>query len=572
MLTAAAALLSVAWLVLKRQAIERITESYDTPPSATLSSPSGEELARAQRRALARAMRAEALIVVALVAEGLWFQWKNWPSPGTSAFELPLAVAAFLLAFPLLVLERRLAEPNGSALPEAGALARVLRVVLIELILATVALLARRAGIEWAYWLMRVAGGFGVAIGVELLLRALVRPFTPVVSVNEARSLIDSAVAGIVLARSGPTRGFSDALRDHFGVDLSRMWAVQFLRSAAAPLLLLLMATTWSLSGTTALAPSERGVYERLGVPVDVVGPGLHLHLPWPFGAMRRVEFDVIHETPVAIEVGVAPEPMVGVEDPPPPGADRLWSQIHPTEGTYLIPGLSSQRSQTGVASFQLVSADVRIDWRIGLTKEAARRAIYHVADGNALVRAIAGRLLVRDFATRPLDKVIGQDRDHLATSMRSDLMTQLDQLGSGLEITAVLIDAIHPPTGVAESYHRVQAAEIAAGTTVSVERTRRARIAAEAQGEATALVRAAEAGGAEQISAAVVARTRFDADRDSASRAGRALALERWLETLARALNRGKLVLIDHRLENEPGPTIDLRPPSNLMKDFEDE
>lgn len=534
-------------------------------PAEPPAPPTAAELAKGRQRALARAAWVEAGLVLLVAGSGVVLRWRCWPTADPLAYSLPLGVTALVACFPLLVLERRLATLPASEAVEAAGIARVLRAVLFELALTAIDALARKVGFASTYWIGRVGAGLGLLVGGELALRALVRPLLPVGDAKGAVSLVDSFSASVLLAKFGPARGFSDALRERFGVDLSRLWAFRYLRNAAAPLVAGLCCVAWLTSGLTVLQPDERGVYERMGEPVAVVPSGLAVHLPWPFGTIRKVEFGVVHSTPVALDVEAPVEESIGVEAAPPPSVDRLWSQSHPTEGSYLIPGVGIAAG-SDAQSFQLATADVKIGWRIGLDDDSARRALFQVADGDALVRALSGRLLVRDFATRPLDKVIGDDRDRLASSIHAELQRQLDALQSGLEVTAVLIDAIHPPVGAAGAYHRVQAAEIASNTAISVERTRRARLEAEAAGEAIDRKYSAQAVAGERIAAATAARHRFDADQASFTLAGPVLALERWLQTLAKSLVRARFDLIDHRLELEPGPTLDLRSSSPAL------
>ena len=74
------------------------------------------------------------------------------------------------------------------------------------------------------------------------------------------------------------------------GIELRRSWALRFLRRATVPLIAGMVILAWAVTGLTSLPLDRRAVYERFGVPVAVFGPGLHLHLPWPFGLLRPVE------------------------------------------------------------------------------------------------------------------------------------------------------------------------------------------------------------------------------------------------------------------------------------------
>ncbi len=59
---------------------------------------------------------------------------------------------------------------------------------------------------------------------------------------------------------------------------------------------------------------------------MGVLGPGLHVLLPWPLGRLRPVEYGTIHS--VAIGVDQSPgavEETIGAEALPPASLNRLW-------------------------------------------------------------------------------------------------------------------------------------------------------------------------------------------------------------------------------------------------------
>jgi hypothetical protein len=51
-----------------------------------------------------------------------------------------------------------------------------------------------------------------------------------------------------------------------------------------------------------------------------------------------------------------------------------------------------------------------------------------------------------------------------------------------------------------------------------------------------------------------------FDADRTAQERDGEAFLLERWFERLVDGLSQSEVIVIDHRLNGQNAPTIDLR------------
>ena len=501
----------------------------------------------------------QAIVVTALALAAAAGAWLPPMPPGLPAVSpaagFTLGGAAIVLAFPLLITERVLAAMPASRLPEAPALRALL--LLPVLVWPAAGLLQIAAGLGFPFT-GRVGAVLAVpltAIAAELALRALGRLFLPPPAPRLARAAIASVLARM-LAEGLRTRSLAAPVRQHLGIDFSRSWALAYLRAAIPPVALLLLLLCWGLSGVVLVGLDQRAVYERFGAPVAVLHAGLHAILPWPMGQVRRVEFGGIHETTLTdTETALPPRP-VGAEDRPPPEADRLWEQAHPAELVFLIAGESA-----GQQSFQVVSADIKIRYRIGLTDRDALLAATSVADPVALLRAAAGRVVAGFFAGRTLDAVLGDNREAMAGRLRPALQQDLDGIGCGIELAAVVIEAIHPPAGAAEAYHNVQAAQILAVTSVTAERGHALATAAEAAQYAADIVAKARAAAAEATATATADLTRFTADQAAAAEGGEAFMLERRLTSIAAGLSKAALTIIDHRIPPAEAPMLDLRP-----------
>jgi regulator of protease activity HflC (stomatin/prohibitin superfamily) len=363
-------------------------------------------------------------------------------------------------------------------------------------------------------------------------------------------------------------QAFNTAVRQQFGIDLSRSWALAFVQRAMVPIVLVMGLLAWGVTGITALGINERAVYERLGSPVEVMGPGLHFHLPWPFGVMRLVEFGVIHDIPIAMSptgdirptrqsAGVdQQQQLVPAEAAAPTAADRLWDASHTSEQSYLIASQAANGQQT----FQIAAADLRVVYRVGLTDADAMNSAYRVADPETLIMASTGQLLVRYFARYTLLDVLGQSRDAFTKEFRVALQEQLDKLSSGIEAISVVVEAIHPPAGAASAYHNVQAAEILANSQIAVQRASAIHSIKSAQQGAMEDRNKATAAAAELVSQANSESILFDSDRQARQRDGEAFLFERRAERLATGLAKSEAIVIDHRLNGRNGPIIDLR------------
>ncbi|MGZ0784741.1 protease modulator HflK [Pseudomonas saponiphila] len=465
------------------------------------------------------------------------------------------AVLALLLAFALLVLERQLAQEPVLEWPEAGALAQLLRVSILCLLASALCLLFSSDAALWPVRLAVLIGLLPALVAGELLLRALLSLFSPQREQLEPRLLAHSVIADMLRWPPQPLLSLQHELHNRFGIDLRQIWAFTYMRRALLPVLAVVLAIAWLLTGVHELSLQNRGIYERFGKPLQVFGPGLHVGLPWPLGRVIRVENGVVHE--LATSVGDSPQPvqLAPAEGPAPAIANRLWDASHVNDKSQVIASGSGQQQ-----SFQIVNMDVRFVYRIGLDDRAALAATYNSSDVPTLIRSTASRVLVHDFASRTLDGLLGEDRTGLADDIGKAVQADLNKLDSGVEILATVVEAIHPPAGAANAYHGVQAAQIAAQALISRERGAAAEQTNQALLQASMANDQARADAREVQATAQAADLRFGADRQAYASAGQAFVLEQYLSQLSRGLSQARLLILDHRLGGDSAPTLDLR------------
>jgi regulator of protease activity HflC (stomatin/prohibitin superfamily) len=491
----------------------------------------------------------------------------DWPlrQPATDALPVSsgfaMASILLLLATPWLLAGRYLATILLDHLPERDDL-RTLVFLPVFFFTAAAGLQAAAAlGFGTLYWLYAVLAAVLLLICTELTARVLATWFLPPPDRVAGRATIGNFFAGLLRGQSLSPADMAAVVRSRFGMDFSRSWALRFARATITPVVLLMLAFCWFLTGVTRIELNQRGSYERFGAAVTVLQPGLHLVLPWPFGLVRHVELGPVH----AVSIGYGGQDAIPdvddhstAEGDAPASANRLWDSAQPSDVPYVIASGSPDRQ-----SFETVSANVRVLFRIGLRDADARDALYREADPDSLVQSLAGRLLIRFFATHTLSSVLGQNHGVIADDMQARLQTALDQIGSGIEIVAVIIEAIHPPSGAATAYRNVQAAEIEATTSIATERGRAQTTESVAHLDAHDATDDATAWAAETVNSAQVDLTDIAADDRPYRAAARPFLLERYFSDLKAALANVPLEIVDHRLSDTSLPTIDLRPPS---------
>ncbi len=467
-------------------------------------------------------------------------------------------VAAGLLivaAFGLLVLERHLAACSPEQWPEAAGLAPFVRVVIAVQLLGVPCLLFAGTALPWPGYLASLLGLLPALVALELLVRGALSLFNPRRERLEPRLIGESMLAAQLRWPPRPLQFFQQELQQRFGIDLRQIWAFTFMRKASLPILALLLLAGWLLTGVTEVAFNSRGIYERFGKPVKVIAPGLNVGLPWPFGRVLMVENGVVHEITTGSADTAPGSGLAPAEGPAPDSANRLWDAYHPSERSQVIASVAGDKQ-----SFQIVNMDVRFIYRIGLSNRAALAATYNTDDVPALIRSTANRVLVDDFASRTLDDVLGHQRADLAAEIGKVVQARLDQMNSGVEILAIVIEAIHPPAGAANAYHGVQAAQIAAQALIARERGQAAARLNAAQLEASLAADGAAAAAHENLARAQAADLRFGAEREAWQNAGQAFLTETYFSRLALALGNTPALILDHRIGAGEPPTLDLR------------
>jgi len=482
-----------------------------------------------------------------------------WPNPAAPppALGAPNLVAAAIvgLAFASLIAERMMATFPAGQMPEAPGLRRLLLLSTLILGIAAVAEVGRGAGLTWVAWIDRALIIGAILIAGELAIRALARLFLPAPTADVAKAATDSIIAALI---TGGPRAPAALIRTHLGLDFARSWALAYIRAAAFPAIAGTLLLCWMLSGVKLLDGDQRGVYERLGAPVRVVGPGLHVLMPWPLGRLRPVEYGTIHSIAIGADQATEASEQIGADDMPQPGMNRLWDTSHPTEAEYLVG------SQTeGLQGFQVVDAEIRVLYRTGLTDAAAWQSVYGSSDQIAVVKQEASRLATRYFSSHTLDEVMGGQRESLEESLRAQLAQAVAADHAGIDIVAVLIEAVHPPAGAAAAYHAVQAAEINADASVANASGHALRTGGEAQTEAQQLADSAQATAIEKVQAATGDAYQFDADRKAYHASPPAFLLERRDADLTQALKGQRLIVVDSRLTSAQMPLIDMRAPA---------
>ncbi|KVK84460.1 membrane protease [Burkholderia cepacia] len=465
---------------------------------------------------------------------------------------LAAGAACLVLAFLTLVTERHhTVAASRSAV--SASLTRTLRVALATALAGVLAAAWFAFRHRTADWLVQAAALFNAAVAAELAVRGVLWWF----AVPRGAVVPTSAIAGLLSRQPAPLASLGAELRHRYGIDLRQSWGWRSFVRLLPVALGATVAAAWLLTAVVVLSPDQRAVYERFGAPVAVWQPGLHIGLPWPFGRTRIVDNGAVHQIAIAGSAngGGADPRAVPADGPTPDGLNRLWDAPHPGETTQVIAGANGDRQ-----NFQIVNADVRVDYRLGPTDADARAALYRTTDPESTVRVSANRELVHYLASHTLESLLETDQAAMADQLKRAIQQQLDRLQSGVDVIAVVIESVHPPTGAAAAFHDVQAAQIRAQGSIAQARGFAAGLLGNAQQQALVRIAQAEAQAGDTLSAARVQQIDFDADLVAYRLGGPAFPFEYYLDRLQRGLRSARMTIIDDRLADGTRATVDLR------------
>jgi regulator of protease activity HflC (stomatin/prohibitin superfamily) len=509
-------------------------------------------------------------VAVLLSAVALFALFKGWRSDAVlPAARLPLITGGLVaLAFPFLVLERRLATLPAGRIAEGKSLTYLLRLLLFTLMGLALSYALRWFALPLPIVIEHIVIIFDALVGFELALRGLAYLFMPLPPLA-TRHHATSMIASLLRLQRPSLSAIQASMNTQFGIDLGRSWALGYIRRAMLPMLGGMVLAAWLLTGFSTLGLSERAVVEAFGRPLWVAHPGLHVGLPWPFGGMKPVEYGVVHEIPIAFldeevygtpmkEKAAAPETPT-IEGPQPLSADRLWEASRPTEASYLVAS-----NKNGQENFEVINIDLRIIYRIGLSDDAALNAAYGVAAPDDVIRAAAGRMLARYFARYTMTAIMGQDREAFIRNFQRELQARVNTISNGIDVLGVVIETIHPPAGAAEAYQQVQAAGIDAITKVANARGDAVRDVRQAEADAIQSRDGATAQAAETIADAKVGTALFAGDVQAYHAGGPAFLFEKRLANLEGAIKaETPVVILDSRIPAGALQMLQMKPPA---------
>lgn len=282
---------------------------------------------------------------------------------------------------------------------------------------------------------------------------------------------------------------------------------------------ILVIIALWFASGFYIIVPGEHGVIQRFGAHNRTqVEEGLGYRLPYPIENIEKVNVTEVRR------MGIGFVDRLGRSG----GAQR---QTVPEESLMLT------------SDANIVDLNMEVQWNI----KSAEDFLFNIEDQEGTIKKVAESAIREVIGQRRMFAIITEARTEIAQRVREIMTKNLDQYGSGVNITQVLIRKAEVHPDVQSAFQDVQSAKQDAQDVQNRAGAYREDIIPKARGNAIRMIQEANA-----YKEATIARATGDANRFNAVyeayQSGRDVTKERlYLETMENVLSNAQKIILDN-------------------------
>ena len=279
-------------------------------------------------------------------------------------------------------------------------------------------------------------------------------------------------------------------------------------------LIALVLLMGWLLSGVYVVNESERAVILRFGAIVRTVGPGMHVHAPWPIES--RLVRNVTNLRTV----------LIGCRD-------DAGDCDHDEPGESLM--VTGDRNV------------VEIHFKVNYAISSLQDYLFNVDDPDAAVGPVAESAMREIIGQRQLSAIMTANRTSVARDVATLSQQILDSYHSGIRVVQIQLLTVAPPPELIAAFNDVVQARQDAVSARNVATRYSNEAIPRAQGEASQIVQGAEAYADRVVREATGEALRFEAVDAEYRHAPRVTRDRLYLETMERVFAQANTVILDN-------------------------
>lgn len=301
------------------------------------------------------------------------------------------------------------------------------------------------------------------------------------------------------------------------GITLRSLFGLKVAKSIVPAVLLGCAFFFWLSTGVLQVESYERGALYRFGRCHEILEPGIHFTLPYPFDKVDIYQTEKVQEM------------VIGYEN-----ADKtnlLWSESHGGTEYKLLLGDGNE----------LISVNIRIKYKI----DDLREYVTTSAEAEKMLGATAYSVITDLTVHTTLDAMLASDRALLSSDIEGRLVSYLDTAGCGLSVEDVIVESIHPPVEVAQIYRQAVSAQLMSQAAVDRAKGQAAASIAYAQAEKESTILRAEVAQNNQVAEARAAVQEFMAAVEAYETDAGSYCYYKYMDTLAKVYKGQRLYIL---------------------------
>lgn len=268
---------------------------------------------------------------------------------------------------------------------------------------------------------------------------------------------------------------------------------------------------------------TEQAVITRLGKYTTTTGPGLHWKLPFGLERNYNVPVKIVQMEQFGFKTVKA-------------GRNNEYKNNISSESTMLTGDLNI----------------VNVEWIIQYKIENPKQWLFGVYEKDNTIRDISRSVINTLVGDRAILDVMGKERSTIEELGLEMMNENFNQLGLGINVTAVKLQNIVPPEGVQEAYEDVNKATQDMNRFINEGQEAYNAEIPKAQGEADKQIQQAEGYAAERVNRAEGDVARYNAVYEEYKKSPKVTKERIYLETMDEIFGgETKPTIIDSELEN---------------------
>ncbi len=268
---------------------------------------------------------------------------------------------------------------------------------------------------------------------------------------------------------------------------------------------------------------TEQAVITRLGKYTTTTGPGLHWKLPFGLEKNYNVPVKIVQMEQFGFKTVKA-------------GRNNEYKNNISSESTMLTGDLNI----------------VNVEWIIQYKIENPKQWLFGVYEKENTIRDISRSVINTLVGDRAILDVMGKERSSIEELGLEMMNENFNQLGLGINVTAVKLQNIVPPEGVQEAYEDVNKATQDMNRFINEGQEAYNAEIPKAQGEADKQIQQAEGYAAERVNRAEGDVARYNAVYEEYKKSPKVTKERIYLETMDEIFGgETKPTIIDSELEN---------------------